>query len=237
MANPGRRKFFQEARAEAAGDGFRLLLDGKPVKTPRGRVLIVPTAALAEALAAEWNALEAVVDPARLPLTRLVNTALDGLAQSRALVLQDLARYAGSDLICYRSLEPDALAQREAAAWDPLIAWARDVLGGDLVVTTGVIHRAQSEDAIDALAASAVALDDFALTALHTATGVTGSLVIALALVHGRVDAAEAWRLSAIDETFQAERWGRDEEAEARAANHQAALQDAARFLRFCAAK
>jgi chaperone required for assembly of F1-ATPase len=227
-----RPKFFREARAEPALGGFRLLLDGKPVKTPKGRMLAVPTFTLAEALAQEWNALKTQIDPAALPLTRLANTTIDRMGQNRALVLQDLVRYAGSDLICYRSTEPPALAAREAEAWDPLLQWSAQSLDARLVTTSGVMHRPQSEDAVDALAAAAFRLDDFALTALHMTTGLTGSLVLALALVHGRLDAAEAWRLSTIDETFQAEQWGRDAEAEARAKNHAAALVDAERFLR-----
>jgi chaperone required for assembly of F1-ATPase len=227
-----RPRFFEEARVEAGVNGYRLLLDGKPVKTPKGRPLSVPTRALAEALAREWNALGTQVDPARLPLTRLANTAIDGLALNRALVLQDLVRYAGSDLICYRCAEPAALALRQAQAWDPLIVWAAEALDADLVITTGVLHRAQSEDAVDALAGAAWRFDDFALTALHMATGLTGSLVLALALAHGRLDAADAWRLSSVDETFQIEQWGQDEEAQTRAANHAAALADAERFMR-----
>jgi len=232
-----RPKFFREARAEPTVGGFRLLLDGKPVKTPKGRMLTVPTLALAEALAQEWNALKAQIDPAALPLTRLANTTIDGMGQNRALVLQDLVRYAGSDLICYRSGEPPALVAREAAAWDPLLEWAGETLDAKLVTTSGVMHRPQSEDAIDALAAAAFRLNDFALAALHLATGLTGSLVLALALVHGRLDAAEAWRLSTIDETFQAEQWGMDAEAEARAKRHAGQLADAERFLRLIATR
>jgi chaperone required for assembly of F1-ATPase len=220
---------------EQSGDGFRLLLDGKAVKTPKSRVLAVPSRALAEALAAEWNALEDKLDPEALPLTRLANTAVDGTAENRALMLDDLSRYADGDLICYRAEAPEALVAREAAAWDPLLAWARETLGAGLVVASGVVHRPQAPEAIVALRAAAAGFDDFALTAAHLAIGLTGSVVIGLALAKGRLTAEEAWAAATVDETFQAEIWGVDAEAKARADRHLGALRSAERFLRLLA--
>jgi chaperone required for assembly of F1-ATPase len=232
MTSAARPKFFSAAAARPIGEGFELRLDGKPVKTPKGRALRVPTAALAEALAAEWNALEDKIDPAALPLTRLCNTALDGTAENRALMLEDLARYAGGDLLCYRAAGPEALIAREAASWDPLLAWASQALGAALGVTIGLVHRPQEPAAIAALTAAAARLDDFALTALHLATGVTGSLVLGLALAAGRLTAEEAWAAATVDEAYQAERWSADPEAEARAGRHRDELAIAERLLR-----
>lgn len=225
-----RPKFFKEAAPQRAADGFRLLLDGKPVKTPKGRPLTVPSAALAQALAGEWNALATAIDPQALPLTRLVNTVIDGTAENRALILEDLRRYAGADLLCYRG-EPEALAAREAEAWDPLLGWARTAHGAALSVTSGVVHCPQPEAARDALMAAAARLDDFALTAVHVAAGLTGSVIIALGMAEGRLDAASAWQAARVDEAYQAELWGVDSEAEARADRLAAELAQAERFL------
>ena len=231
-----RPKFFKQAMAAPAEDGYRLLLDGKPVKTPKGRPLAVPSLALAEGLAAEWNALQDKIDPDALPLTRLANTALDGTTQNRALMLEDLARYAGGDLICYRAESPEPLIAREAAAWNPLLTWAKEALGAALAVTAGVVHCPQPEAAVQALMAAAARHDAFGLTALHLATGLTGSLVLALALAKGRLTAAEAWAAATVDEAYQTELWGVDAEAKARADRHLGDLQSAERFLRFLGA-
>ena len=235
MNGPTRPKFFALAHVHSGADGHRLLLDGKPVKTPKGRPLVLSSAALAEALAGEWNALQDRIDPAALPLTRLANTVLDGTAENRALMLEDLARFAGSDLLCYRAEEPEPLIAREAAAWDPLLAWARETLGASLHVTAGIVHRPQAPEAVRALTAAAAGLDDFTLTGLHMATGLTGSLILGLALLQGRVNAAEAWAAATVDEAFQAELWGVDEEAKARTDQLARELAVAERFVRLAA--
>jgi chaperone required for assembly of F1-ATPase len=232
MSEPSRPKFFKSATAASAGEGFALLLDGNPVKTPKGRALRVPGQALAEALAVEWTALEDKIDPTALPLTKLVNTVLDGTAENRGLMLEDLGRYAGGDLLCYRAEGPEPLIAREGAAWDPVLAWANEAFGADLAVTSGIVHRPQDEAAIAALTAQVARLDDFALTALHLATGLTGSLLLGLALTHGRLSADEAWAAATVDEAYQAELWGVDTEAEARSHRHRDELRLAERFLR-----
>jgi chaperone required for assembly of F1-ATPase len=236
MNGPTRPKFFKAAAAEPLEGGFALLLDGKPVKTPKARALVAPTRALAEALAAEWNALEDKIEPAALPLTRLVNTVLDGTSENRALILEDLRRYATGDLLCYRAEGPEPLIAREAALWDPLLAWAKATLGADLRVTAGIVHRPQDPDAVTALSMATARLDDLTLTAVHLATGLTGSLVLGLALAAGRVSADEAFAAATVDEAYQAELWGIDAEAKARADRHREDLQTAERLLRLVGA-
>ena len=236
MAGPSRPKFFKVAAAEPMEGGFSLTLDGKPVKTPKTRKLIVPTRALAEALAAEWNALEDKIEPAALPLTRLVNTVLDGASENRALILEDLRRYATGDLLCYRAEGPEPLVAREAAAWDPLLDWAKAALGAELRVTAGIVHHPQDPAAVAALSSPTARLDDFTLTAVHLATGLTGSLVLGLALAAGRMSADEAFAASTVDEAYQAELWGVDDEAKARADRQRDDLRTAERFLRLMAA-
>lgn len=226
-----RAKFFTEAHVLSQGASAQLALDGKPMRTPRGHPLAVPTDALAAAIAAEWNALGDTIDPARLPLTRLANTAIDGLQENRVGVIADLKRFAGTDLLCYRCTGPDALAAREAAAWDDLVEWVRDTYGARLRLAAGITHVPQDETTIAALCTALDGLDDFALTALHTVTALTGSLVIALALQAGRLTAAEAFEAAMVDESFQAEQWGVDPEAEARWNRLAGELSDAARFL------
>lgn len=226
-----RPKFFKQANVSPSAAGWGLQLDGKPIKTPKGYQLWVPSCALAQALADEWNGLDDKIDPTRLPLTRLANTAIDGTAQNRGALLADLRRYGGNDLICYRCEGPDALAAREAEIWDPLLAWCRNVLGAELTIVHGVIHQPQPEAQIDTLTAALAGADHFALTALHLVAGITGSMVIALALAKGHLSVAGAYDAAFLQETFQAEQWGFDEEATARLVRLRRELYDAARFL------
>ena len=211
------RRFYKQASFEKAEDGFRLTLDGRPARTPVRRVLAVPNAALAERLAREWAAQDEVVDPARMPLTRLVNSAIDGVAERREAVAEDLGRYAGTDLVAYRAGDPPRLVETQNAAWNPLLDWARDALGARLVLSEGVMHVGQPAETTAALRAVVDRVDSpFRLAALHAMTTLTGSLLIALAVLHGRLTPREAWAAAHVDEAFQSSVWGVDAEAEAR---------------------
>jgi chaperone required for assembly of F1-ATPase len=213
------KRFYRHAEIIPAATGFGVALDGKPVKTPAKRDLVVPTRALATALAAEWNTQQDEIRPSAMPLTRFANTAIDRVAPQRELVVQQIAEYAGTDLACYRATRPPELAARQQAVWQPLVDWAVLRYDAPLEVTAGVIPVAQPQASLRAFAAAVAALDDFALAALHPATAACGSLVIALALVEGRLNAEEAFAASQLEESFQIEAWGEDpEQAERRRA-------------------
>jgi chaperone required for assembly of F1-ATPase len=208
------KRFFATARSEERDGAFVLTLDGRPARTPARRPVAVPTRALGEALAAEWGAQETVIDPAAMPLTRLVNSAIDGVADDMTEVAEDIVKYAGSDLVVYRAGEPERLAAEQAASWDPILDWARDALGARLILSEGITFVAQPEAAVAALRARiARETSPFALAALHVMTTLTGSAVIALAHAHGRLTAAEAWEAAHVDERFQERVWGEDEAA------------------------
>jgi chaperone required for assembly of F1-ATPase len=210
------RRFYTEAGFSKDADGLRLTLDGRPANTPARNPLQLPSRALAERVAAEWAAQDAVIDPARMPLTRLANTAIDGVTPRMAAVAADLCAYAGTDLVAYRAGDPDRLVAAQAAAWDPILAWARDEFGARVILSEGVMHVAQPADTIQALSAAVTGVTDpFQLTGLHTLTTLTGSLLIALAVLRGRLTPAEAWAAAHVDETFQDAVWGRDAEAAA----------------------
>jgi chaperone required for assembly of F1-ATPase len=216
------RRFYEKVAVAPIGDGFAVLLDGKPVRTPARRTLAAPTAALAEALAEEWSSQGEWIDPAAMPLTRLFNSAIDGVADRLAEVEADIVKYAGSDLICYRAGAPESLSQAQAAKWDPLLRFARDALGARLALAEGVVFTSQAPEAVAAIAER---VRDYVgvgpgsplrLAALHAMTTLTGSCVIALAVALGRMDADEAWDAASVDEDFQMAAWGEDAEALAR---------------------
>jgi chaperone required for assembly of F1-ATPase len=226
------RRFFVRVDIAAAEGGFALLLDGRTARTPKKRVLTTPNAEAAAALAAEWDMQRDLLDPARMPLTRLLNSALDGVAETADAVRAETARYAGSDLICYRADAPEALVERQSVVWDPLVGWARERHGARLALTAGVIHVAQTDTATAALSRAVDAVPaPFALAALSTVTSITGSLVIALALREGRLTPDEAWAAAHVDEAYQTEVWGRDEDAEARMAARRLDFDAAALLL------
>jgi chaperone required for assembly of F1-ATPase len=204
------KRFYRQVGIVLAEPGYGIALDGKPISTPAKHDLILPTAALARAIAAEWNAQEGEVRPADMPLTQIANTAIDRVKPQRALIVQQIADYAGTDLVCYRALRPPELAQRQNAVWQPLVDWAVLRYDAPLAVTAGVIPIAQAPGSLRAFNAAVAGHDDFALAALGLATAACGSLVIALALVEGRLDAERAFAASQIDESFQIEAWGED---------------------------
>jgi chaperone required for assembly of F1-ATPase len=210
-------------------------LDGKPLKTPRGASLILPTRALAEAVAAEWDAQGDKIDPQSMPLAKLANTAIDGVAPRREDAIEELVKFAGHDLLCYRAERPAELVARQAKAWDPLLDWAAERYGARLVASSGIASIQQPEGAIGALHRALGAFDPFALAALGVAASICGSLVLALAIAQRRLSAPQAFSLSQIDETYQAETWGVDSEAEARVWRLENELKTAARFLELSA--
>ncbi len=211
------RRFYTRAACMPVDGRFQLQLDGKPARTPARRLLAIEDATVGEALAAEWNAIETVLDPASMPLTRLVNSAIDGVADRSEEVRAEIVRYAGSDLICYRAEGPEALVARQSAQWDPLVAWARDALGARLALAVGVMHVRQPETSMAAVSAAVQGFrEPVRLAGLSAVTTLTGSAIIALALATRAIDAEAAWSAGCLDELYQAEVWGFDEEAERR---------------------
>jgi chaperone required for assembly of F1-ATPase len=225
------RRVYTQVTTRPVGGGWGLALDQRPVRTLGKNELVVPSEALAAAIAAEWDAQQTEIRPATMPLTRLAATAIDHTAVQRDRVVAETADYAGTDLVCYRADHPPALAARQHAAWQPLIDWATLRYDAALAVTSGVIPTAQSPATLKAFARAVVALDDFRLTAIHTLTAASGSLVVALALLEGRLDAETAFAVSQLDETFQIEAWGEDAEAAERRGALAADIEAAARFI------
>jgi len=227
-----RKRFYSQAHVgEVGDDGFPLLLDGKPVKTPVRRALTAPTPALATAIAEEWNAQEAVIDPASMPLTRLANAVIDAVAGAMGPVAGEVAQYLGSDLLCYRAEAPAALTERQAQRWDPVLAWARDVLGARFVLAQGVMHVAQPSEAIAAVRAT-IPADPWRLGAVSAITTLTGSALLALALAQRALDAEAAWAAAHVDEDWQMSQWGSDEDALERRAYRRAEFDAAVAVLR-----
>lgn len=228
------RRFWTEARVQAGVEGYSILLDDRPVRTPLKAPLTLPTEALAKAVAAEWQAQEARVDPATMPYTRTANSAIDKVAPQFGEVAAMLADYGGTDLLCYRATGPASLIDRQSAAWDPLLDWAARDLAAPLQVTAGVMHVGQPATSLSRLQAAVLALTPFQLAAFHDLVAMSGSLVLALAVTRGRLAADEAWSLSRIDEDWQIEAWGADEEAAEIAALKQGAFLHADRFFALC---
>lgn len=228
------KRFWKAASVQPAPGGFAVTLDGRAVKTPAKAPLVVPTLAMAQAIAAEWQAQTGTVDPESMPCTRAANSALDKLSVQGAEVAAMLAAYGANDLLCYRAEHPPALAARQAAAWDPLLDWAAETLDAALIVTRGVMPRPQPAASLARLADQVAALDAFRLAAFHDLVAISGSLVLALAVARGRLTAEEAWAISRIDEAWQAEQWGEDEEAAAAEAWRHAAFLQAHRFWGLC---
>ena len=218
---------------EEADGGFALRLDGRAVRTPGKAVLAVPDAELAEAIAGEWRGQGKEIDPATMPLTRLANTVIDRIAGTDAggPVIDEIVAYAGSDLLCYRAEEPEGLVTRQRAAWDPVLAWAEEALGARFVLAAGVIHIEQPPQTLENLRREIEKESDFLLGALASITNLTGSALLAIAVLRGRLSVEEAWAAAHVDEDWQIAQWGRDEEAEARRAFRWGDRQAAARMI------
>jgi chaperone required for assembly of F1-ATPase len=228
-------KFYKQVSISEQDRAFVVLLDGKPVKTPGRAVVALPSRQLADAVAQEWREQGEKIDPTAMPLTGLANTAIDHLPAQRDAVVSHIVRFGRSDLLCYRANTPAELVARQSDAWDPLLAWAAETHGASLAVGMGVAFIEQPEAVVLALENEVRSRNDFALAALNLAVSLTGSLVLALALAEGHLGADEAFAAATVDEVFQAEKWGRDAEADARRARVAAELGGAERFLRFLA--
>lgn len=225
------RRFYKSVGVDGDGDAFVVALDGRPVRTPGRKALSLPTRALAEAVAEEWSAQDTVIDPSRMPLTRLVNSALDGVAQEHGSVRDELRRYAGSDLLCYRATGPAGLVQRQSETWDPVLAWAHERLGIALVIGRGIGHIAQPAAALARVGALLAPLPPLRLAALHVITTLTGSALLALAVLKERLPPEAAWEAAHVDEDWNISRWGADEEAACRRRQRWAEMLAAARLL------
>src|SRR5215468_6844743 len=226
------RRGYQDVTVAASPDqAFRVLLDGKPVRTPAKKVLDLPTRTCAEAVAAEWAAQREHIDPATMPLTRLVNSAVDGVRGREGEVRDEIGKYVASDLLCYRASGPLPLMRRQTDLWDPVLAWGRDVLGVPLIVTTGVMPVAQPETARTALART-LAVDPFTLAALYVMTTLMGSALLALAHAYGQLGLEEAWVAAHVDEDWQISQWGEDAEASARRKRRWVEVASASTLLR-----
>lgn len=226
------KRFYALATATPVADGsFALQLDGRGAKTPARNPLAVKDKAVAEALAAEWNAVGERIDPGAMPLTKLVNSAIDRVSVEMEAVRADIVAYAGTDAICYRAEGPGSLVSAEDAAWNPLLAWAREALGARFILAGGIMHVRQDEGALLAIADALKPLDSLKLAALHVVTTLTGSAIIALALARGRLTPDEAWTAAHVDEDWQARHWGEDELATQRRVARRAEFDAAALVL------
>jgi len=230
MNEPARRFYKTAATAERNG-GFAVTLDERVLKSPKGAAFAAPTRALAEAMAREWEAQTEKIVPASMPITQLAFAAIDWTASSRGERAQYVASFGTTDLLCHRADAPADLVLRQAEAWDAIVAWARETLGVNLPVVEGVVAAAIAPGELCKLTAHAEALDDFALTALSQAAGLSGSALVAFALVNGRLTGQEAYAIATLDDEFALERWGEDAEARARLQAVRAEFDALARFV------
>lgn len=208
------KRFWKDAAVVEVDGGFTVELDGRRVKTPAKRPLTLPKRTMAEAVAAEWQAQDKQIDPRTMPVTKTANAAIDKVAVQKDEVVDMLAAYGDSDLLCYRADSPEELVARQAAEWDPMLAWAATTLGVSLRTRQGIMHQPQSPEALAELHRRTAALDAFQLAAFHDLVSLTGSLILGFAALEQAFDPDEIWALSRLDENWQAEQWGRDEVAE-----------------------
>jgi chaperone required for assembly of F1-ATPase len=227
------KRFYKETAVDLADGGHRVLLDGRPMRTPAKAVLVVPTRALAEAIAAEWSDVpeKADINVSHLPLTRLAATGHDRVTTQRARVIDDTAKYAGSDLLCYRAGEPETLVKRQQETWQPLLDWAAERYGARLTVVEGLAFVEQPGEAVRKLYDAVAAYSDLGLSALYNLTHISGSLVVALAVAEGHLSAADAFAAAQLDELYQIERWGEDPIATKRHEGIRHDIEASARFL------
>jgi chaperone required for assembly of F1-ATPase len=233
MSRPLPKRFYKLAGFEPVPgkSAWRIVLDGRPAKTPGKHGLELPTAALADALAQEWQAQAELIDPAHMRMTTLAFTAIDGVRGKETAVAAEIVSYAGTDLVCYRATGPDRLMAQQSAAWDPVIAWAAKDLGAAFVATTGLSHRVQPETAVKAVEDAIKPCGAFELAALSVMTSLTGSALLALAVQRGHMTAEAAWTAAHVDEDWQIAQWGQDDEAETRRAIRWRDMAASARML------
>lgn len=227
------KRFYANVTIEPAAPepGFAIMLDRRPLRTPKKLPLVVPTQALAEAIAAEWSAQGERIDPKTMPLSRLAITAIDSVRGAAAEVAADIVKFAGSDLLCYRADGPKALIQKQAAVWDTILQWCEVEFGARLNCAHGVMPIEQDREALDRIATEVAPFDTLALTSLHVMTTLTGSALLALAHAKGSLSAEEAWAAAHVDEDWQISQWGEDAEAAARRKRRWAEMLAASRFL------
>jgi chaperone required for assembly of F1-ATPase len=232
MKAPSTKRFYKSASVEREGEGFSVRLDGKAVKTPSGKTVLLPTEASARLVSDEFAAQAGTIEPLTMPVTRLVNTAIDGVAADPQAVLEDIMRFSSADLVCYRAEGPDALVARQAEAWDPILDWARSALGARFRLAEGVVHVEQPREAIGAVGLHLRQRDDvFRLAALHVITAITGSALLAMALEAGAIDSQSAWDAAHVDEDWNIEHWGLDAEAAQRRGNRKRDMMGAVSLL------
>ena len=225
-----KRRFYDEVTVRDDPAGFAVALDGRPIRTPARHALAAPCRPLGEAIATEWRAQTEFIDPAAMAMTRLANTIIDGVAAAQDDVAGDIVKYLGSDLVCYRAATPKALAARQSLHWDPILAWGKAALGAESATAQNITHFRQPDDAI-ARASAAIPRDPWRLGAVHAATTLTGSALIALALARGDIGLDAAWTAAHVDEDWNMELWGRDELGLRRRAYRFAEMEAAAKVL------
>lgn len=226
------RRFYAQAGVVERDGLFAVALDGRVARTPGKALLAFDDADIAGLIAEEWAGQVERIDPFSMPMTRIANSAIDGVRSAREAVIAEIASYGGSDFLCYRADGPDELMRRQKDAWNPVLAWAADVLGADLAVVEGIVHRPQPAEALAAIRAAVASHDDLALASLHVVTTLTGSAVLGLAVALGHLEPEAAWAAAHVDEDYQAELWGADEEARQRRAARWREMEAAAKLLR-----
>lgn len=222
------KRFYTTVGTRAADGGFEIVLDGRPVRTPKRRPLAVADAGIAETVAAEWDAQETEIDPARMPMTCLLNAAIDGVADMPDAVAADIAAFAGTDLLCYRAGMPEGLVNRQKEVWDPILSWAETTLGARFMLAEGVMPVAQADTTLAAVRNRLPTNDPLALAALHSMTTLTGSVLIALAVQDGKLTVDEAWEAAHVDEDWNISLWGADAEATRRRQRREIEMRAAA---------
>lgn len=228
---PQRKRFYTGVDVTGVEGGFAVTLDGRPIRTPSGRIVAVPVRAIAEAMVGEWQAQGETIDPLTMPMTRFANSVVDAVVDRVELVRGDVAKYFQSDLLFYRAGHPQALVEREAAHWDPVLFWAAQALGAHFILAEGIMHVNQPEAAV-AAATGALPRDPWPVAALHVVTTLTGSALLALALLEGARDAGQVWAAAHVDEDWNAELWGVDEEVSARRAARRVDFEAAVAILK-----
>lgn len=211
------KRFYKTVEVFQNNDHFLVQLDGKSIKTPGKNPVELPTMKLAKMIAKEWDAQEKEINPMDMPATRLVNTAIDGITSDPQAILEDIVKFAGSDLLCYRADTPLGLVENQNKHWDPIVDWASDTLGAKFELALGVLHTIQPKEALAIFGVHLKRHDHpIALAALHTFTSLTGSAILALALAEEEITPETAWKAAHVDEDWQISLWGEDFDAEAR---------------------
>ena len=224
-------RFYETVSVEREKEGYALRLDGKPVRTPLKNLLVLPTRALAEAVAEEWRAQGERIDPETMPLTKLANSVIDGVHGNEAAVIDDIVAHDASDLLCYRADGPHGLVAAQQAEWNPVLDWAKEVLDAPFALSEGVVHVTQPQASLDRIKKRLLKFDAFSLAALHVMTGLTGSALLALAVALQHLTPEEAWAAAHVDEDWQIGQWGEDAEAAMRRAHRRRDFDAAARVL------